>query len=47
MQTDLFITKLKEELTKENIRIAYVKSEEKKFKLCSKNEVEKYISELK
>ena len=36
-----------EELTKENIRIAYVKSEEKKFKICSKTEVEKYISELK
>lgn len=36
-----------EELTKENIRIAYVKSEEKKFKICSKDEVEKYISELK
>lgn len=36
-----------EELTKENIRIAYVKSEEKKFKICSKDEVGKYISELK
>lgn len=36
-----------EELTKENIRVAYVKSEEKKFKICSKDEVEKYISELK
>ena len=36
-----------EDLTKENIRIAYIKSEDKKYKLCSKDEVEKYISELK
>jgi len=36
-----------EELTKENIRIAYIKSDDKKFKLCSKDEVEKYISEIK
>ena len=36
-----------EDLSKDNIRIAYIKSEDKKFILCSKDEVEKYISELK
>ena len=36
-----------EDLSKDNIRIAYIKSEDKKFKLCSKEEVEKYITELK
>lgn len=36
-----------EELSKDHIRISYIKSEDKKFTLCSKDEVEKYISELK
>jgi proteasome alpha subunit len=36
-----------EEATKENIRLAYIKSEDEKFKMCSKEEVEQYLSGLK
>ncbi|MFX1258014.1 MAG: archaeal proteasome endopeptidase complex subunit alpha [Promethearchaeota archaeon] len=37
-----------EELSKENIRIAYIKSsEDNKFKLCSKQEVENFINQLR
>lgn len=35
-----------EEATKENIRVAYIKSEDKKFHMCSKDEVEKFLLEL-
>jgi len=35
-----------EEATKENIRVAYIKSEDKKFHMCSKEEVEKFLLEL-
>ena len=35
-----------EEATKENIRVAYIKSEDKKFHMCSKEEVEKFLIEL-
>jgi len=35
-----------QELTKENVRLAYVKAEEKLFKTSSKDEIEKYIAQL-
>ncbi|MGQ4873166.1 MAG: archaeal proteasome endopeptidase complex subunit alpha [Promethearchaeia archaeon] len=35
-----------EDLTKETIRIAYIKHDDKKFKLCSKEEIEKFLSLL-
>ncbi len=35
-----------EEATKEIIRVAYIKSEDKKFHMCSKEEVEKFLLEL-
>lgn len=35
-----------EEATKENIRAAYIKSEDKKFHMSSKEEVEKFLLEL-
>lgn len=35
-----------EEATKENIRLAYIKSEDKAFHMCSKEEVEKFLLEL-
>ncbi|MGB5912430.1 MAG: archaeal proteasome endopeptidase complex subunit alpha [Promethearchaeia archaeon] len=35
-----------EEATKENIRVAYIKSEDKKFHMCSKEDVEKFLLEL-
>ncbi len=35
-----------EEATKENIRVAYVKSEDNTFHMCSKEEVEKFLLEL-
>lgn len=36
-----------EEMTKENIRIAYIKtSEGNKFKICSKDEVNKFLTEM-
>ncbi|MFW9946329.1 MAG: archaeal proteasome endopeptidase complex subunit alpha [Candidatus Odinarchaeota archaeon] len=35
-----------EEATKENIRAAYIKSEDKKFHMCSKEEIEKFLLEL-
>lgn len=38
---------IEDELTKENIRISYIRSsEENNFKLCSKDEVNKFILEL-
>ncbi|MHA1658368.1 MAG: hypothetical protein ACTSUT_04495 [Promethearchaeota archaeon] len=36
-----------EDMTKENIRLSYIKSEEKKFKICSKEEIDKFLSVLK
>ena len=33
-----------EEATKENIRMGYIKSVDKKFHMCSKEEVEKYLN---
>jgi proteasome alpha subunit len=36
-----------EEMTKENIRLSYIKSEDKKFKICSKEEIEQYILQVK
>ena len=35
-----------EEATKENIRLAYIKSDTKEFHMCDKPEVEKFLSEL-
>ena len=35
-----------EEMTKENIRLAYIKSDDKKFKIAEKKEIEQYISNL-
>ena len=35
-----------EEATKENVRLAYIKSEDQKFHMCDKPEVEKFLSEL-
>ena len=35
-----------EEATKENIRLAYIKSEDKKFHMCSKEEVVNFLLEL-
>lgn len=35
-----------EEATKENIRLAYIKSEDKKFHMCSKQEVEQFLTKL-
>jgi len=35
-----------ETLTKDNIRLSYVKSEDKSFKICKKNEIEGYIKSL-
>jgi proteasome alpha subunit len=35
-----------EEISKENIRLAYVKSEDNKFKICSKKEVDTFIKQL-
>ena len=35
-----------EEPTKENTRFAYIKSEDKKFHMCSKDEVEKFLNLL-
>lgn len=34
-----------EEATKENIRLAYIKTEDKKFHMCSKEEVEQFLTE--
>jgi len=33
-----------EEATKENIRLAYIKSEDKRFHICSKDELEQFLS---
>ncbi len=33
--------------TKENIRFAYIKAEDKKFHMCSKDEVEKFLNLIK
>jgi len=35
-----------EDATKENIRLAYIKSETKKFHMCNKQEVEEFLSKL-
>lgn len=35
-----------EDISKENIRLAYIKSEDKKFTLSSKDEIEKFIQSL-
>jgi len=35
-----------EDLTKENIRLAYVKGEENKFKVCSKDEIDGFIKAM-
>ncbi|NVM35116.1 MAG: archaeal proteasome endopeptidase complex subunit alpha [Candidatus Lokiarchaeota archaeon] len=35
-----------EDATKENIRLAYIKSEDKKFHMCNKEEVEEFLSKL-
>ena len=32
--------------TKENIRFAYIKSEDKKFHMCSKDEVEQFLTKI-
>ena len=34
------------EATKDNVRLAYIKSTDKKFHMCDKPEVEKFLSEL-
>jgi proteasome alpha subunit len=36
-----------EEMTKENIRLSYIKAEDNKFRICTKDEIERYISQLK
>jgi len=36
-----------EESTKENIRLAYIRSENKQFTIASKNEIEKFLNEIK
>ena len=33
--------------TKENTRFAYIKADDKKFHMCSKDEVEKFLSLIK
>jgi len=35
-----------EDATKDNIRLAWVKDEDKKFYMCSKNEVEGFLQKL-
>lgn len=35
-----------EEATKENIRLSYIKSEDKKFTVASKDEIEQYLAEI-
>ena len=35
-----------EEATKENIRLAYIKGEDKKFHMCNKEEVEEFLNKL-
>ena len=35
-----------EDATKENIRLAYIKSEDKQFHMCSKEEVEEFLNKL-
>jgi proteasome alpha subunit len=35
-----------EEMTKENIRLAYIKSEDKKFKIAEKKEIEQHVNNL-
>lgn len=36
-----------EEATQENIRLAYIKAEDQKFHMCSKEEVNKFLTEQK
>ena len=33
--------------TKENTRLAYIKSEDEKFHMCSKDEIEKFLKLIK
>jgi proteasome alpha subunit len=35
-----------EEATKENVRLAYIKAEDKKFHMCTKEEIGKYLANL-
>ena len=47
---DLTLKTLKEsideEATKDNTRLAYIKSEDKKFHMCNKSEIEAFLSRL-
>ena len=36
-----------DELNKDLMRLSYIKSEDKKFKLCKKDEIDKYLKDLK
>ncbi|TFG02350.1 MAG: archaeal proteasome endopeptidase complex subunit alpha [Promethearchaeota archaeon] len=36
-----------EEINKEIVRLAYIKSEDKQFKVCSKDETDKYLQQIK
>jgi 20S proteasome alpha/beta subunit len=38
---------INEEPTRENTRLAYIKAEDEKFHMCSKDEVEKFLSLIK
>jgi len=38
---------INEEPTRENTRLAYIKAEDKKFHMCSKDEIEKFLSLIK
>ena len=35
-----------EKLTKENIRLSYIKSEDEKFKICAKDEIDGFLKTL-
>jgi 20S proteasome alpha/beta subunit len=35
-----------EEATKQNIRLAYIRSEDKLFHMCTKDEVEQHLAKL-
>jgi len=37
---------INETLTKENTRLAYIKSEDKKFHMCSKDEIEQFLTTI-
>jgi len=38
---------INEEPTKENTRFAYIKADDRKFHMCSKEEIEKFLSLIK